>query len=715
MKKIIYSILLLLFSISLSAQNVHWGGVLNNSYNDNIYDIKTDKDNSLIICGQFSGTIDFDPGPGTANLVTSVANNWDIFLAKYDSVGNYVWAKSYGSLFQFEDGDRIAVDTAGNIFMTGMFGGSVDFDPDAVNTAIISASGNNRARFLVKYDPAGNFIAVRHIGNAVGGLPSSQDGQSGIACDADGNVYVSGFYGTSLTLAPGTTLSVQGLSDNYLAKYNAQLDLNWAFRIGSIFSEYTQGIFVYPSGQVIQLGSFNNTVDFDPGPGTFNMTQISSTQEGYFASYDSSGQFQFVKPLTAGTSATPIVAFNDSQNRLIIAGSCAGIMDADPDTGVANVGDGWNDQAFVASYDSVGNYHWAVAYGDINSYNAIRYAGIDTSDNIYVAGNYNPMMDINPGPDTAMFGNIYASYVSSFDSAGNFRTAFTVPEVRMCVKDNDIYLAGGFYGLVDFDPGPQSFPLQSDTANSSWYLLRLHQCDNYSATPGTISIPAICTGDTVTFSVNQGGPQFQWQFSSGLIPVGSVTGDSVTVVIIDTAAIQENVFVYSVGGCMNSPMVYSVLNINQPLVPVIIWNFIGDTLMTQSPALFYQWYLDGMAISTDSVFLPQSTGWYMVMTTDNNGCSAFSDSLFILLEGLNELNDATMSVYPNPFINELTVSFIGSAELRSIVISDISGKEIISLETRESELRINTSTMASGMYFLTAETPNGSFHKRIVR
>ena len=716
MKKISTLILFSFIINTLSAQNVHWGGVVNTTYNDYIYDLQADKDNNLIICGQFSGTVDFDPGPGVANLVTTSGSNSDIFLAKYDSVGNYLWAHRFGTGFSYDECDRVAVDTSGNIFITGMWNGTVDFDPDSVNTFNVSSNNNSRSRFLAKYDTNGNFSAAKNVGNAVGSLPSSQDGQSGLGCDDDGNVYMSGFYGTSLTLAPGTTLPVSGLSDNYISKYNQQLDLIWGHRLGSNETEYSQGLFVHPEGNIIALGSFRNTIDFDPGPGVFNMTQVSSTQEGYFASYDSSGNFIFAKQLTAGTSASPIAALIDSDNNLIVTGSCAAIMDADPDTGVAMVGAGNNDQAFVAAYDSLGNYRWAFAYGDIASYNAIRYVGVDTANNIYVAGNYNPMMDIDPGADTAVFGNVYASYVASYDTAGNFRTAFSVQEVRMRIKNNDIFLAGGFYGLVDFDPGPQVYPLQSDTANASWYLLRMHQCDNFSETPGVISVPAICAGDTVTFSVSQGGPQYEWSFSPGLIPVGSVNGDSVTVAV-DTAAVQETVFVYSVGGCWNSVLVYATVNVNQPVTPVITTNIVGDSLLTQTPAIYYQWYLDGLAIpnANDSLLYPLANGYYMVMTIDSNGCSAFSDSLFIILEGVSELKGLNVFVYPNPVTNELKIAFDQAQPEWQLIIADAAGKEMLTRNFSNTTETITTSDWSPGVYTLILTSAKGRIHKRIIK
>lgn len=98
MKLTILIVFFVLQTSFLAAQNVHWGGVINVTFNDIIYDIQADKDNNLIVCGQYSGTVDFDPGPGVANM-TAASTGEDIFIAKYDSVGTYLWSHGFGTGF----------------------------------------------------------------------------------------------------------------------------------------------------------------------------------------------------------------------------------------------------------------------------------------------------------------------------------------------------------------------------------------------------------------------------------------------------------------------------------------------------------------------------------------------------------------------------------------------------------------------------------------
>ena len=105
--------------------------------------VTTDADGNIYTTGYFSTTVDFDPGPGVFNL-TSV-NAEDIFLTKYDSTGKLVWAKSMGD-FRYQAGYAITLDSAKNIFITGIFFGSLDFDPGPGVTTLSSVGNEEIGR-----------------------------------------------------------------------------------------------------------------------------------------------------------------------------------------------------------------------------------------------------------------------------------------------------------------------------------------------------------------------------------------------------------------------------------------------------------------------------------------------------------------------------------------------------------------------------------------
>src|SRR3954451_3420972 len=132
MKRIIFIILLTLAATILQAQSVNFkwakqmGGEGANAAGGSI---AVDAAGNVYTTGDFSGTADFDPGAGTANL-TSAAGSADVFVSKLDGSGNFVWARRLGGS-DLDAGEGVAVDGQGNVCTTGIFSGTADFDPGA--------------------------------------------------------------------------------------------------------------------------------------------------------------------------------------------------------------------------------------------------------------------------------------------------------------------------------------------------------------------------------------------------------------------------------------------------------------------------------------------------------------------------------------------------------------------------------------------------------
>ena len=118
-------ILFFLFKIVLvNAQNLEW--VKSEHSSDEVYsmDLAIDNQGNIYTAGHFKGTVDFDPNAGVSEF-TSLGNR-DIFIQKLDPVGDLVWVKTIRNSTVSE----IELDTANNIYLTGSFLGTVDFDPN---------------------------------------------------------------------------------------------------------------------------------------------------------------------------------------------------------------------------------------------------------------------------------------------------------------------------------------------------------------------------------------------------------------------------------------------------------------------------------------------------------------------------------------------------------------------------------------------------------
>ena len=127
---------------------------------DHGYGVTADDPGNVYVTGSFWSTVDFDPGPGTDEHSSS---GWDdAFLSKFDANGDFQWACSWGGGAN-DHGYGVAIDGSGNVYVTGYFFGTVDFDPGEGEDAH-SAFGLDVV--LSKFDSNGNFQWARTWGGA---------------------------------------------------------------------------------------------------------------------------------------------------------------------------------------------------------------------------------------------------------------------------------------------------------------------------------------------------------------------------------------------------------------------------------------------------------------------------------------------------------------------------------------------------------------------
>ncbi|MFC2111335.1 SBBP repeat-containing protein [Bacteroidota bacterium] len=139
-KAIFISILVLALPQISFAQNpsFEWAKQMGGTGNDAGESITTDNNGNIYTTGSFYGTVDFDPGSGTTNLTS--AGSGDIFIQKLDASGNLLWIKQMGGI-TFDIGYSITTDNSGNIYSTGNFEGTADFDPGS-GIANLTSVGN---------------------------------------------------------------------------------------------------------------------------------------------------------------------------------------------------------------------------------------------------------------------------------------------------------------------------------------------------------------------------------------------------------------------------------------------------------------------------------------------------------------------------------------------------------------------------------------------
>jgi|SRR6185436_10931826 len=159
MKKFYLIVSLVLSDLILNAQTntFEWAKSIGGYYGlATGIDVTVDNSNNVYTTGTFEGKVDFDPGAGVFNLTTSGYANRDIFITKSDNSGNFTWTKQITGTYSFKDVNSIALDASGNIYVSGYFSDTVDFDPGPGVYNLVSASFYNS--FILKLNSSGNFV-----------------------------------------------------------------------------------------------------------------------------------------------------------------------------------------------------------------------------------------------------------------------------------------------------------------------------------------------------------------------------------------------------------------------------------------------------------------------------------------------------------------------------------------------------------------------------
>ncbi|HSD13509.1 MAG TPA: T9SS type A sorting domain-containing protein [Flavobacterium sp.] len=449
-----------------------WGG------NNEGKSIAVDASGNRYVTGYFEGIVDFDPSAGTANL-TAVGGQ-DIFIAKYDSNGNYLWAKAMGGA-NWDEGNSIVLNSSGEVYVTGFFWQTVDFDPSAATANLITAGGKDI--FLAKYDSNGNYLWAKAMGG------TGQDQAKSLVVSTGGELYVTGsFYGTVDFDPSAATANVTsaGSNDVFIAKYGSNGDCIWAKAMGGINGDEATAITLSSSGQVHITGSTWGG-DFDPSSAVANL----NTTEGsdiFIAKYDSNGNYIWAKSMDgqgSGQTGTSLVVRNDGN--VYVTGYFSGWADVDPstDTFFLYSTSGTRD-IFIAGYNSNGNYLWAKAMGGIGTDEASSLA-LDKFDNLWVTGIFSGTADFDPSSSIAnrvsnggsdMF---IAKYYTFTAQAGQLFSVYswggtkddraTSIAVKNTGNNHNVYLTGSFQETVDFGSSPSNQRyLTSGTGASNCFM-----------------------------------------------------------------------------------------------------------------------------------------------------------------------------------------------------------------------------------------------------
>jgi hypothetical protein len=311
--------------------------------------------------------------------------------------------------------------------------------------------------------------------------------------DTAGNIYNIGTFSGTADFDPSSSVFVMSGnlngSDMFIQKLNNSGNLVWAKKIGgsnAILS--ATKIKTDHLDNVIIVGTFDDTVDFNPSPTTNNIINKGPV-DAFILKLDPLGNFIWAK--TIGSPTTTMECndiYIDNINELLIGGSFNDLVDFDPNSAIQYLSTGSSSDAYLLKLSNLGSFLWAKSF-EGNTYSSIKSIETDNSNNIIIAGDFIGTLDLNPGPasnsitsktnSTDIFINkltISGNYINGKSFGGNSEDNLTT--MRLDYNGN-VFLAGNFSGTCDFDPNISVANLTAVGTSQDFFIQKLNSNLDY--------------------------------------------------------------------------------------------------------------------------------------------------------------------------------------------------------------------------------------------
>lgn len=510
MKKILcISLLSLLVSSTGNAQQFRWAKDIGGAGPEMLLDMTVDASGNIISTGYFAGSVDFDPGAGT-KILTSAGSNPDLFVQKMDKNGNLIWAVSLGDQ-EWDWGDAVKTDAAGNIYIAGRFRGTVDFDPGANTYTLTSQTYQCTDVFMLKLDASGNFgwaVQRQSLGNF-----ETDAGNVALDIDKSNNLYLAySFRGSS-----------GGYRYMFIEKASATGVKLWSYKVaGDIYADIKdRSLAVDGNGNVIVAGGFDGSIKFD-----VNGNSVSSFGgTGFILKLDNSGNYGWMRGLW-GNGCNAHAVITDAADNIYIGGDFSGIVDFDPgtvyqmDTASSNY-----PCMYLLKLSPAGNYSWVKTF-DGNNFSTIQDLALDAAGNVYATGYFDDQLYFRSDPPVIVKTTVNGTddiFTMKLDNTGDVQWAKQMGgpnqmDIGYAValnSNNDVYTGGVFLLSANFNWDGPAFYMNTVGAFDA-FVSKFAQCPNLD-TAVTMTGPA-------TLKAHATGLTYQWVSCSGGLPNVPVPG-----------------------------------------------------------------------------------------------------------------------------------------------------------------------------------------------
>jgi len=365
-------------SMAVDCGTQFWAKAFGTTGEQQGYSITRDAQNNVIITGRFTGQMTFGGG---GILLSPVG--YDIFVAKFDSAGNYLWHARYGDAGIYQEGFDVATDSVGNIFLTGYFDSTINFGGQSFT------SGGLTDMFLVKLDPTGV-----HLWSKSFSAPSPQYGQS-IAVDPQGNpiLLANGFNTVNFG---GGGLTSAGNYDMFVAKFDGVTGAHtWSKRFGSANDDRALGIAADSAGNVVLTGRSDAAIDFGGG-----LVPSNGSLDVLAVKLDAAGNHVWSKRFGDGGNQFGADVAIDAQDGVILTGG----FESTVNLGGGALQASGDIDVFLAKLTSAGNHVWSKKYGAGGANLALLGLGVDSAGDVTAVGSLDGAVSFGAGVLTSNLG-----------------------------------------------------------------------------------------------------------------------------------------------------------------------------------------------------------------------------------------------------------------------------------------------------------------------
>ncbi|MDP1801751.1 MAG: T9SS type A sorting domain-containing protein [Bacteroidota bacterium] len=637
--------------------NFVWGKGIGSATDDEPRSIAIDNAGELVMTGGFSQTTDFDPGPGFGFLNCSGA--YDIFLAKYNSSGAYIFANKIGAA----GGDHamsLCVDAANNYIISGDFSGTVDFDPATFSTVNLIASGPYDG-FVAKYNSLGTYQWVRHI--------SGINGQTadGVNTDLNSNIYITGKYGATTNFG-SIILSNTGPLDQYISKYDASGNNLWVSRAGGNNFNVGGSLVIDNSNNIYSTGYFYGVSDFDPSFLTANLASAGA------------GDVFLLKYKQCITTSVSV----SSQSNVSCYGGNNGFVNL-----IASGGTG-----ITYSWTPTGNTTASLTSLSIGSYSCLvmNSCGAASSINITVTqpSSLNINMGMSPtlicqGVNTILQANVTGgtpAYTYTWSTGAN-TAPISFPAT----------VSGGYTCTITDAKGCIKTATTAIVVNTSPTV-------NIVASTNTL-----CANTTATLNAS-GANSYTW--NPNVVSSSVVVSPSVTSTYTVTGK--------SLNGCADTETVSLIVSPGPPLNVVSTSSILclGNTAtITATGSSTYTW---SNGNNTNAIVItPTANITYTVTGISSAGCVdsiSYTQNVSICtgLDGSLSKNNSIISVYPNPNTGEFYIGEFENNIGKEVEVFNSIGQLVQQFKIETNIPKVNINEHPNGFYFVVIKDKDASIH-----